>query len=117
MSIQAAALILLAMRSISTIFLVITLFYQLPLMRAKDTRLLHYLRIILMAITLTLLVGNVVPIIVDALTVFSHLERSTSELVTLSVAYTFSNATVSVASAMGIWAVYYVISKDNERYK
>ena len=106
MSIQTYALILLIIRLASDAFILAVLYKQVRLFRFTVEPGLRLYRKALFILSLIIFVGNFVPIAIDTLTVFSDVDRSTTQLSTISLWYAFSNAATAFLSAFTIWLLY-----------
>lgn len=113
MDIQVAAIYLLALRLLSSGFIISVLYIQVPLLHIKDEE--STLRKLLFALAVSLLCMNLIPVIIDVGTIFGDLERSAKALAQFSLYYSFSNAIFSVISAFLVWGIYQYIRIRNEK--
>lgn len=107
MDIKTVALILLLGRIVSASFMVLVVRRQRALSKLPiDPELLPF-RKTLNHLSLAILIGNIIPIVIDILTIAAtnSLEREDSPSVT-GVTYAFSNCITSAVSAYLIWTLY-----------
>lgn len=107
MDIKTVALILLLGRLVSAVFMVLVVKRQRALSKIKINPQLMPLRKTLNRLSLAVLVGNIIPIIIDISTIAAanSLEREDSPSV-IGVMYGFSNCITSAISAYLIWTLY-----------
>jgi len=116
MDIVTAAIFLALIRIGSVAFITSVLITQIPLLKAHNdfsTRVTQY---ILLSLALVILLGNLVPIVVDLGTVFGDIRRSSAVLNTVGIGYAFSNAFTSLFSAGLVWGMYRLIALSNRRH-
>lgn len=106
MSIKMIATILLLERFVSVVFLSLVLHRQWKLFRATRTKLTTVRETLLVLVSVALL-GNIVPIIIDLVTITG--EEYAGKLL---VPYAFSNATTVTIISVGWWYLYRSIAKD-----
>lgn len=119
LSIQTIAVILLIARLISVGFILFVLRLQWKLFKSKiDFSLVpnldHYqqttvyrIRRVLFVLAVIIFLGNMIPILIDAITIFSHNSLGrTQSIRPISVAYAVSNAFTAMFSAIMIWTLY-----------
>lgn len=116
-SIQFIALCLLIARVISVVFIVAVLLRQwrlfklpidfslVPGISSMEKRSVYRVRRILFTLSVIILLGNMIPILIDTITLFYNPDRPTN-VKTISVAYAFSNAITAMLSSIMIWALY-----------
>ena len=118
-AIQTIALFLLFARLISVFFIGMVLFLQMRLFGTKidftlvpnlskyQRRNIYLARKVLFTLSLIIFLGNMVPILIDAITAFNDnsLGRN-AEVPTISIAYAASNALTAMFSAIMIWTLY-----------
>lgn len=107
MDIKTIALILLLGRLISVTFMTLVVKRQRELMKLPIDPELVPFRKTLNRLSIAVLVGNIVPIIIDVFTIVAanSLEREDSPSV-IGVAYAFSNMLTSILAAFLIWTLY-----------
>lgn len=110
MDIKDAATYLLILRIISTVALGWVLWKQIRYLRINQPPEEQIIRFALTMVTLILMAANVVPIVLDVLTIFKDLPRSTNTLNNVGIAYTFSNAGFAAAAGLG-WAFFYWLAE------
>ena len=117
-SIQVIAIFLLIARLISVIFIAVVLRLQWRLFKSSidfslvpnlsnfEKKRVYLARKVLFALALAVFLGNMVPIVIDTITIFNdNLGRPTA-LQIISVAYAASNALTAMLSAILVWALY-----------
>lgn len=119
-SIQIIATILLLARLISVFFILRVLLLQFRLFGTKidftlvpnltkmQRRHVYLMRRILFGLSVVILLGNIVPIIIDTITITANTLGRPAELRPISVMYAFSNAITAMVSAIMIWVLYQV---------
>lgn len=112
-SIIELAFILLIAHTVSLVFIFRVLRRQYQLMRLPIDKHLQGFRKVLFLLSCAIFLGNIVPIIIDTLTLFVDTERP-SELHTISVVYACSNALTAMASALLIWLLYKIAGQDEK---
>lgn len=130
LTIEVIATILLATRLVSVFFIVkiIILQYRLfgtqidfslvPNLTKMQRKHIYMMRRILFALSLIILAGNIIPIIIDIVTLLPNFETNRpSVLHPLSIMYAVSSASTSLLSAVTIQLLYklagFTPSKDN----
>lgn len=118
LDIQTIALFLLIARVISVIFIVSVLVRQaklfgksidfsvIPYLTKLQRKSVYRIRTVLFFLSLIILLGNLVPIVIDYITLFSNNLGRPSNLRAISIAYAFSNALTAMFSAIMIWTLY-----------
>lgn len=126
--IQLIAIFLLIGRIISVIFIlfVITLqarlfgtmidFQMVPNLSNYQRRNVYLARKVLFALSIVILAGNLIPIIIDSITILdaNSLGRNPN-IPFISVGYALSNATTAAVSSLMIWALYKIASLGSTR--
>lgn len=115
MEIKDAALYLLILRIISSVALLWVITRQIKYLRENNPPEEQKIRVALTAVTVVLLGGNLIPIIVDLYTIFSQVQRSTTRINGIGIAYTFSNATFAALVGLG-WAFFYWVADREKVY-
>lgn len=107
MDIKTVALILLLGRLVSVAFMMLVVRRQRALSKIPVNPQLKPLRKTLNRLSLAVLVGNIIPIVLDASTIIAadSLKREDSPSV-IGVSYAFSNCITSAISAYLIWTLY-----------
>lgn len=125
LSIEAIASLLLVARIISVLFIIRVLVLQfklfgtqidfslVPHLTKLQRKHVYLMRRVLFGISIVLLMGNVIPIAIDLLTIFSSTSRP-DELFTTSIMYAFSNAITAMLSAIMIYILYQVAGLGNK---
>lgn len=116
MSIQALAFMLLIGHILSLIFIILVIKKQWRLLKLPvaggDSETVRHFRRMFFFLSLAIVAGNVIPVIIDTLTLFVETGRP-AQLKPISVAYAFSNMTTAVVSAFLIWMMYRIASRSN----
>lgn len=110
MSIRLLAFILLLARLGSMTFIVLVLLKQWRLLQTPIEPYIQRFRKVLFALSVAILLGNLVPIFIDTLTLFVETQRPAS-VKGISIAYAFSNAITSFISSYLIWTLYRLASE------
>lgn len=117
-SIQVIAVFLLIARLISVIFIAIVLrlqyklfgtnidFSLVPNLSNFEKSRVYLARKVLFALAVAVFLGNMVPIVIDTITIFNNDIGHPAELRAISVAYASSNALTAMFSAILVWALY-----------
>lgn len=120
MSIVLIAGLLLIFRVVSDILIAQVIRRQwrllkLPVPEAyrEDEKSIKKFRKILFLLSIAIFIGNAIPIVIDALTLFVETGRP-AELRAVSVAYAFSNATTALISATLVWLLYFGVYVTSE---
>ena len=110
MDIHTTAGLLLLLRLVSSaIFLYIIFKITYPNLKAENDPQVKSVRLVLFLFSIALLVHNIIPIIVDAGTLLTVVERSSSVINTAGIIYTFNNAISSVVFALA-WLFLFIVS-------
>lgn len=112
-SIHIIAVFLLLIRLVSIFYISRVIKRQYELFKLPVPEDIQSFRKILFMISLAILLGNLIPVIVDAVTLVSDVPRSPF-LSWLSVTYAISNATTSLLSSLLIWFLY-KIAEDSHK--
>ena len=119
LDIKTIALCLLIARLISVTFIVMVLVRQyrlfglpidfslVPGISKLEKRSVYRLRRVLFTLSVVIFLGNMIPILIDSLTLFVETSRP-SNLHTISIMYAFSNSLTAMFSAIMIWLLYRV---------
>ena len=119
LDIKTIALCLLIARLISVTFIVMVLVRQyrlfglpidfslVPGISKLEKRSVYRLRRVLFTLSLVIFLGNMIPILIDSLTLFVETSRS-AHVHTISIMYAFSNSLTAMFSAIMIWLLYRV---------
>lgn len=110
--IEIIALILLLMRIGSGVFILIVMKKQWELLKVPIEPHLMRFRMVLFALSLAIFIGNIIPVIIDAATLFFDTTRPPFLSVT-SVSYAMSNAITALLSAYFIHTLYRIAAKDD----
>lgn len=108
--IKTLALVLLLGRIVSVVFISLVLWKQYKLLRLPlepPSKEINNFRKLLFILSCIILLGNVVPVVIDTLTLMSpdSIGRNPS-IPTISVAYALSNSATAAVSAFTIWLLY-----------
>lgn len=128
-SLQLIAFFLLVARVISVIFIITVLRLQWRLFKTEiDFRLVpnitrlqkrnvYRVRKVLFALSLIILLGNMIPIAIDLITLFNNNLGRPASIRPISIAYAFSNALTAMFSAIMIWTLYKLagLSSDDSK--
>jgi hypothetical protein len=110
MDVKQAAIGLLILRIISSVALGWVIYKQVKYVRINQPPEEQRIRYGLLSLTVILMAGNIIPILVDVLTIVSDLGRSTNRINAVGIAYTFNNA--SFAAVAGIaWGLFYILAE------
>ena len=119
LDIKTIALCLLIARLISVTFIVMVLVRQyrlfglpidfslVPGISKLEKRSVYRLRRVLFTLSVVIFLGNMIPILIDSLTLFVETSRS-AHVHTISIMYAFSNSLTAMFSAIMIWLLYRV---------
>ncbi len=118
-AIQTIAIFLLIARLISVLFIGMVLILQARLFGTKidfslvpnlnrfQKRNIYLARKVLFSLAVIVFLGNMVPILIDAITIIGNNSVGrNAEVPTISIAYAASNALTAMFSAIFIWALY-----------
>jgi hypothetical protein len=118
-AIQTIAIFLLIARLISVVFIGMVLYLQSRLFGTKidfslvpnlskfQKRNIYLARKVLFTLSVVIFLGNLIPIVIDTLTIFSdNAAGRNPEGPTISIMYAFSNALTAMFSAIMIWGLY-----------
>ena len=118
MELAQAAAILLGLRLVSTaVYLYIIFKITYPNLSAKNDPPVRPVRWVLFALSIILLGSNMIPILVDAGTIWGDIVRSTSHINLVSATYTFNNAVFSVVASLAFLFLFVVSGQANIRLK
>lgn len=112
-SIVTLAAFLLALRIISVIIISRVIRRQWQLLRLHIHPALRRFRLVLIFLSLAILLGNMIPIVIDAATLFVPTGRP-AQIRPLSVGYAMSNAITSVISSYLIWTLYRLAAEQRD---
>lgn len=113
MEIKDAAAILLGLRVIAMIFMAYVLKEQMRLLRENNPPDVQLTRWILFIFALILFLGNIIPMIIDLVTLFTKLDRETDPSA-LSLSYAFNNAGTDAIQAVVLFG-FYIYQRANSR--
>lgn len=113
LSIKVLAVFLIISHIISDVFIGIVLKKQYSLLRIKIERELRSFRLVLFFLSVTIFVGNIIPIVIDGLTIAGHTNRP-QHVPPISVAYAGSTAAVALVSAVLVWFLYRLAANTKE---
>lgn len=107
MDIKTVALILLLGHIVSAVFMLFVVRRQRELSKLPIDQELLSFRKTLNRLSVAILVGNIIPIVIDILTIYTYnsLERESSPSM-IGIMYAFSNAITAAISAYLIWTLY-----------
>jgi len=119
LSIQIIASILLVFRLVSSFFIILVIRRQIGLLKLPldpdfNTPSVRTLRKVLLALSVVVLLGNLIPVFIDAYTLFIDNPGRTPFLKTVSVSYSLSNATTALCSAILIWLLYWIAGRPDK---
>lgn len=106
MDIRLLAIILLIGHGISTGFTLSVIRRQRELFKIKVDPEVQSVRRVLFGMSVTVALGNVIPIVVDALTIGAFVARSSNHVSTIGLFYSLSNVVTAAVSAILIWTLY-----------
>lgn len=106
MDIHTYAAILLVIRIISMTLMGAVIYRQLQLFKLYIDKEIRYYRIVLFVLAIAILAGNVIPAVIDLLTLTGELVRSTKIVNGVSLVYTGAWATTSLLSSILIFWLY-----------
>lgn len=112
MDIQTYASILLVIRLVSMWFIGSVLVRQMILFRYPIAKPLVWFRRTLFLLALFVFIGNIAPLIIDALTIWGDLTRSTRIVKPISLVYTIDAAGTALLSSVLIWTLYRLASGE-----
>ena len=113
LSIKVLAVILIIMHIFSDVYIGIVLKKQWSLLRLKIDRELRSFRMVLFFLSVAIFAGNIIPIVIDTLTIFYHTNRP-AHVPPISVAYAVSTGLVALVSALLIWFLYRLAANTKE---
>jgi hypothetical protein len=115
MDIKTLALIMLGGHLVSVGFMASVIVKQWGLFKRLIEESLKGFRRVLFALSILILVGNIIPIFIDTLTLFYSLPRPLS-VSSVSVFYALSNAYLAAAApAIAIWVLYKMAERSHSR--
>lgn len=118
LDIQTIALILLIARVVSVAFIITVLLRQarlfgkqidfsvVPFLTKLQRKSVYRIRTVLFTLSVIILLGNLVPIVIDYITLFNNDLGRPANVKLISIAYAFSNALTAMFSAIMIWTLY-----------
>lgn len=106
MSIQELAALLLIGRLVSTGFILAVIRLQWRLLKLPIRKSLRGMRRVLFAISLVVLLGNIIPITIDILTIFADIPRTSGNPKPIGIGYAISSNLSSLLQAIFIWLLY-----------
>lgn len=111
MNLRTLAIILLSGQIFSAVFILLVLMRQLALFRLQVQPGLKWFRVVLFFLALTIFIGNLIPILIDILTIRTPGIRVVHHTNLIGVLYAASNTFVATASALLIWIMYRLAAK------
>lgn len=105
MSIKMLAFGLLLGRAVSLTFIILVLRRQWQLLKLPIEREIKTFRKILFILSCAILAGNIIPVIIDVLTLFVNTGRP-PQVRAISIAYAYSNSLTAATSSLLIWFLY-----------
>lgn len=122
-SITVIAGLLLVFRVVSDVLIALVIRRQWRLLKLpvpkeyrEDEKSIKKFRKILFFLSIAIFVGNAIPVVIDALTLFVETGRP-ANLRAISIAYAFSNATTALVSATLVWLLYFGVYVNSEAPK
>ena len=106
------AILLLIGHAIAAFFILSVLRKQYLLLQQPIEKYYRTFRIGLFALSCIIFVGILVPIVIDALTLFINTQRP-DRLYTISLVYAGSNMVRDIASSLVIWLLYRISANSN----
>lgn len=113
LSIKVLAIMLLIGHIGSMFFISFVIKRQLGLFKIPTIEKLRHFRRILFYLSMGILVGNLIPITIDGLTLFVSTGRPT-HVRPVSIAYAMSNAVIELLSAFLVWKLYQLASDTQD---
>lgn len=107
LDIHVYAAILLSIRVVSMSLILFVLKKQWELFRLPIEKKAIGFRKTLFLSALVIFLGNIIPAIIDILTIHGSIVGRPSEVNTISVIYSFDNALVALLSSLFMWLIYY----------
>lgn len=111
--IQYIAFGLLLLRIVAVIFMTLVLRRQYKLFKEPVEPEAVHVRLVLFIFAVVIMVGQIVPIMIDLATILADVKRTTPNA--LGVAYGYSNATTAAISSILFWLIYRFIAQQNVR--
>lgn len=112
MDIHTLAIVLLTGHLAAIFFMALVMIRQSYIMRKLHPQpSLVGIRVLLLALSITVTIGNLISVGVDALTIFDLVERSTSTINPIGLVYSGANMSVALISALIIWLLYRMAKK------
>jgi hypothetical protein len=115
MDVRIYGALLLVLRFIATVFITGVLWEQARLMRLHVPKDVGILRKLLLSLGVVLLLMQIIPIIVDVLTIVNNPFGRDPQ--PWGVSYAFSNAIFAAVASILVWIIYRVIKLQNSRLK
>jgi len=115
MEIKDAALYLLILKTISSVALLWVLAKQARYLRENNPPEEQKIRLALAGVTVILISGNIIPILIDLLTLFGSIKYSAHVLNTTGIIYTFSYGVFAVVVGLA-WAFFYWLADREKVY-
>lgn len=112
MSVKLLASILLIGRLVSVVFISLVIRRQWTLFKSKIAPHLVSFRRNLFILSIVILLGQVVPIIIDTLAIYADVSKSSASPSPIGVAYAVSNCLTSILSAIFIWTLYRMAARQ-----
>lgn len=113
-SIKILAMLLLVFRIASDVFIFSVLRKQWALLKVKIDPELRNFRRVLFYLSLAVFLGNIIPIIIDGLTVVYGNMNRPQHVAPISILYALSNASTALISAFLIWLLYRLASNTHD---
>lgn len=107
LTIQQLAIGLIFLHMGSVIYISMVLRRQFGLFKVPISPYLNHFRKVLFTLSCIVLLGNVIPILIDVLTLFVQTGRP-AHLRIVSILYAFSNGVTALISAYLIWKLYHL---------
>jgi hypothetical protein len=108
MDVKNLALILLLLRIVAIFLLGLVINRQIELIRRNNPDYVQSTRKLMLSFSLALLVGNLIPFVVDILTLAVDIPRSSATVNVVGVVYSLSNAVTSVVYSLLLTILYMV---------
>lgn len=112
LDIHVYAAILLGLRLASVVLILFVIKKQWALFKRPIAKRAASMRKTLFLISIAILLGNIIPALIDVLTIHGSIAGRPAEVSTTSVLYSFNNSVVAILSSFFMWVLYYRQNRD-----
>ena len=114
MDIKVLATILIIGHLVSVTFILLVLKKQYGLFKLSIDHNIKVFRRVLFFLSIAIFMGNIIPITVDGLTIFNHIQRSTNHVNAVGLWYSMSNMLTAIFSSLLIWTLYLLAARTQD---